>query len=69
MLEEFRLIDVIIKERPGTATAFETRREAYVALSPEWCLSSNMQKNFLADALMNQLFVSLHEGMFSRIIH
>ena len=30
MLEEFRLIDMIIKERPGTATAFEVRREAYV---------------------------------------
>ncbi len=64
MLEEFRLIDAITKERPGTATAFEIRREAYVDFHRN-VLSSNMQKNFLADAMMNQLFVSLHEGMFA----
>ena len=32
-------------------------------------LSSNMQKNHLADALMNQLFISLHEGLVCRNIH
>ena len=64
MLEEFRLIDMIIKERQGTATAFEIRREAYVHFH-HGVLSSNMQKNLLTDALMNQLFISLHEGLFA----
>lgn len=64
MLEEFRLIDVITKERPGTASAFEVRREAYVYLHRN-AQSSNMQKNQLADAMMNQLFISLHEGLFA----
>ncbi len=63
LLEEFRLIDAITKERPGTTTAFEIRREAYVSFHRN-ALLSNMQKGFLADAMMNQLFVSLHEGMF-----
>ena len=63
LLEEFRLMDVITKERPGTATSFDIRREAYVGFHRNM-LSSNMQKSFLADAMMNQLFVSLHEGMF-----
>lgn len=66
LLEEFRLIDAITKERPGTATSFTIRREAYVGFHRNM-LSSNMQKNFLADAMMNQLFVSLHEGMFADI--
>ena len=47
LLEEFRLIDVITKERPGTATAFEIRREAYVGFHRNM-LSSNMQKSFLS---------------------
>ena len=68
MLEEFRLIDAITKERPGTANAFEVRREAYVYLHQN-ALSSNMQKNHLADAMMNQLFISLHEGLICRNIH
>jgi nitric oxide reductase activation protein len=64
MLEEFRLIDKIVKERPGTVTAFETRREAYVHFH-HGMLSSNMQKNLLSDAMMNQMFISLHEGLFA----
>ena len=64
MLEEFRLIDAITHDRPGTATAFNCRREAYVSFHRN-ALASNMQKNFLADALMSQLFISLHEGMFA----
>ncbi len=64
MLEEFRLIDMITNERQGTATAFEIRREAYVHFH-HGVLSSNMQKHLLSDAMMNQLFVSLHEGLFA----
>ncbi|NYF24714.1 hypothetical protein [Sporosarcina sp. JAI121] len=65
MLEEFRLIDAITKERPGTASAFEIRREAYVHFHHD-ALSTNMQKSLLADAMMNQLFITLHEGMFAK---
>ncbi|WP_342511707.1 hypothetical protein MKY34_14310 [Sporosarcina sp. FSL K6-1522] len=64
LLEEFRLMDTIVKERPGTATAFDLRREAYVSFHRN-ALSSNKQKSFVADALINQLFISLHEGMFA----
>lgn len=63
LLEEFRLIDVIIKERPGTITAFKTRKEAYVSFHRN-SISSNMQKGFLADALLNELYITLHEGIF-----
>ncbi len=63
MLEEFRLIDMITKGRPGTINAFEIRRDAYVHFH-HGLLTSNMQKNNLSDALMNQLFISLHEGFF-----
>ena len=34
-------------------------------LPPPRSLSSNIQKNHLADAMINQLFISLHEGMFA----
>jgi nitric oxide reductase activation protein len=64
LLEEFRLIDTITKERPGTVSAFGIRREAYVSFHRN-ALSSNMQKSFLADAMINQLFISLHEGSFT----
>ncbi|MFD1928293.1 hypothetical protein ACFSFY_09495 [Sporosarcina siberiensis] len=63
LLEEFRLIDLIIKERPGTITAFETRKEAYVSFHRS-SISSNMQKGFLADALLNEMYITLHEGIF-----
>ena len=64
MLEEFRLIDTITRERPGTASAFDIRRDAYVYFHRN-ALSSNMQKSFLADAMINQLFISLHEGLLT----
>lgn len=64
LLEEFRLVDKIIKERPGTSSAFDIRRATYVS----WHRSSvhaNMQKGFVADGLLNEIFIVLHEGMFS----
>jgi nitric oxide reductase activation protein len=64
LLEEFRMMDAIVKERPGTSTAFEIRKQAYLAFHRNG-MSSNMQKGFLADAMLNQLFILLHEGMYS----
>lgn len=63
MLEEFRLTDLIKKERPGTTKAFSIRQEAYLAYHQDR-LISNMQKSFLADALLNQLYITLYEGIY-----
>ncbi|MFC5587605.1 vWA domain-containing protein [Sporosarcina soli] len=64
LLEEFRMSDFITKERPGTAKAFAIRQEAYLAFHKDR-LISNMQKSFLADALLNQLYISLYEGILT----
>ena len=64
LLEEFRLTDTIKRERPGTETAFNVRREAYV-LSSQSNVQTNMQKGFLADSLLNELYIILNEGMFA----
>jgi len=65
LLEEFRLIDAIKLERPGTEAAFEVRREAYVTFHRS-SVHANMQKGFLADSLLNELYILLHEGMFAQ---
>ncbi|MBB4826035.1 nitric oxide reductase activation protein [Sporosarcina luteola] len=64
LLEEFRLSEKIQRERPGTVSAFEARREAMLAFHRD-SLATNVQKNFLADALLNKLFISLHAGMYA----
>lgn len=64
LLEEFRLIDKIISLRPGTVHAFNNRRKVYTAFHKA-NFYTNMKKGYLADALLNDLFVSLHEGLFS----
>ena len=64
LLEEFRLIDTIKRARPGTETAFEVRREAYVTFHRS-NVHTNMQKSFFADSLLSELYIVLHEGMFS----
>ncbi|MFS0687751.1 hypothetical protein AB1K89_00695 [Sporosarcina sp. 179-K 8C2 HS] len=61
MLEEFRLMDVVEKERPGTAKAFSVRRQLLLGFHRDK-LMSNTNKAFIADALLNQLFLTLHEG-------
>ncbi len=64
LLEEFRLTDEIMKERPGTTKAFTVRQKAYRQFHQN-SLPSNLQKGFLADALINQLYISINEGMFT----
>ncbi|WP_432358872.1 cobaltochelatase CobT-related protein [Sporosarcina sp. UB5] len=61
MLEEFRLMDVVEMKRPGTFKAFSVRRELLLAYHRDQ-LMSNMNKSFIADALLNKLFLTLHEG-------
>lgn len=64
MIEEFRLIDQIRQERPGTAEAFETRKDVYVAFHRTG-VQTNMRNGFLADALLNELYIILYEGIFA----
>ncbi|MGN7386502.1 vWA domain-containing protein [Sporosarcina sp. SAFN-015] len=64
LLEEFRLMDVVEKERPGTSKAFSIRRQLLLGFHRDR-LHSNVQKAFIADALLNQLFLALHEGLLA----
>lgn len=64
MLEEYRLMDVVVKQRPGTAQAFSVRRKLMLQFHHD-LLKSNFQKGFLADALINHLYITLHEGILS----
>lgn len=62
LIEEFRLMDVVIKKRPGTEESLQVRRIAY-AETHKHRFEVNTQKGFLADALMNYLYLAAHEGM------
>lgn len=64
LLEEFRLIDQIKKERPGTTRAFEVRKDIYLAFHRS-NVQSSIQKGFVADALLSELYIILHEGIFA----
>lgn len=64
LLEEVRLMDQIKSERPGTIDAFEVRRETYTEFHRTNVLI-NKQKGFIADALLSELYIILHEGIFA----
>ncbi|WHT47232.1 hypothetical protein QNH10_13465 [Sporosarcina thermotolerans] len=65
MLEEFRLMDLVEKQRPGTSRAFSVRRQLLLQFHYDR-LVSNFKKGFYADALMDQLFITLHDSMFAQ---
>ena len=64
LLEEFRLMEVIQKDRVGTIRAFSVRRDTYATFHKDR-LISNAQKGFLSDAFVNQLFLDVHQGTVS----
>lgn len=64
LLEEFRFVDQIVKERPGTVDAFTIRRNTYVAWHQN-NVAGNLQKGFIADGLLNEIYIVLYEGMFA----
>lgn len=66
MLEEFRLMDAVERERPGTSKAFLVRRQLLLGYHRDQ-LQANSNKAFMADALLNQLYIALHEGLLSDI--
>lgn len=61
MAEEFRLMEWVAKKRPGTKKAFQIRASLYLD-SHHHQMKVHLQKGFLAEALMNYLFIALHEG-------
>lgn len=62
LVEEFRLMDIVLKKRPGTTKAFKIRRNAYID-SHKHRFEVNSQKGFIADAFVNYLFLAAHDGM------
>lgn len=62
LLEEFRMMESIQKRRAGTQRAFKVRREIYSEFHRDRLLS-NAKRGFLADALINQLYLDIHIGM------
>ncbi|HWI47719.1 MAG TPA: VWA domain-containing protein [Rummeliibacillus sp.] len=62
LVEEFRLMDMVVKKRPGTNKAFQIRRNAYID-SHKHRFEVNCQKGFVADAFVNYLYLAAHEGM------
>ncbi|WP_040228592.1 vWA domain-containing protein [Bhargavaea cecembensis] len=59
MIEELRLSDLIMKERPGTKKAFGVRRKAYAEFHKAQ-LPVNLRHGFRADALFNHFFLALN---------
>lgn len=64
MVEEFRVSELVMKERPGTKKAFMTRVEAYRAFHQTNVLT-NHSKGLVADALLNELYILMHAGLFA----
>lgn len=58
--EEFRLSNLIIRQRPGTEESFAIREEIYVAYHEQQLLV-NLNKGFLSDALFSYLYISLRK--------
>ncbi|MFJ5769765.1 vWA domain-containing protein [Psychrobacillus sp. NPDC093180] len=60
-LEEFRLMEMIQKERVGTVKIFRSRIQTYLAFHKQQLLV-NSQKGFFADAFISYVYIGLHEG-------
>lgn len=56
--EEFRLIEKVSKERPGTCVAFAVREKVYAAYHKDR-FKQNKQKGFKAEAFLNAAFLAL----------
>lgn len=60
--EEFRLTNLIRRERPGTDSAFVVREEVYTIFH-EQQLNVNLSKGFMSDSLFSFLYVALRKGL------
>lgn len=61
LIEEFRLIELVRQMRPGTAKAFDVRRDTYVTTHRHQ-MRVHRQKQLDAEALMNFVYIAAHEG-------
>ncbi|MBQ0138371.1 MAG: VWA domain-containing protein [Kurthia sp.] len=61
MAEEFRLMELVGRIRPGTKQAFRVRSTSYLATHHHQ-IKVHQQKGFLAEALVNYLYIAIHEG-------
>lgn len=61
MVEEFRLMELVGRLRPGTKKAFQIRTASYLATHHHQ-IKVHQQKGFHAEALMNYLYIAIHEG-------
>lgn len=65
LIEEFRLMEKVMYERPGTTRLFRVRTEVMTD-DHRRQFAENRMKGFIADALMNYVYMSVHNGtMFS----
>lgn len=61
-VEEFRLTNLIRRERPGTDSAFVIREDVYTTFH-EQQLNVNFNKGFMSDSLFSYLYVVLRKGL------
>lgn len=64
LIEEFRLMDLLGQKRPGMKKAFQIRKQAYVA-THKTNVKTNSQKGLIADALLSECFITIHEGIYA----
>lgn len=64
LVEEFRLMDLLAKKRPGMKKAFRVRRKTYTEMH-KTNVRTNMQKGHIADALLSECYVNIHEGIYA----
>lgn len=64
LIEEFRLMDLVVQKRPGIAKAIQIRKKTYIE-SYKHRFEANAQKGLLADACINYLYLAANEGMIN----
>lgn len=65
LIEEFRLIEQIQRERPGTKKAFDVRKQTYVETFKHQ-MTVYQQKGYTADAFLNFCYIAAYEGSLHR---
>ena len=64
LIEEFRLMDLVVQKRPGIAKSIQIRKKTYIE-SYKHRFEVNAQKGLLADACINYLYLAANEGMIN----
>jgi nitric oxide reductase activation protein len=64
LIEEFRLMDLVVQQRPGINKSIQIRKITYIE-SHKHQFEANVQKGLLADACINYLYLAANEGMIN----